>query len=151
MGMFLDVTNSQAFCITFLLWGNPMITNEFPSQKVSNVELWYFYCYQAVEQTVNQMMISNAMMLMWCYCKWHRIYSRAYSRWAPSQWETPLLCNICHWLGQAWNQPCTVSYNTTAVRYFTHCVSPLVLFGIEWLEFCREVDNKHWRASTELD
>ena len=32
------------------------------------------------------------------YC--HHVYkSRADSRFAPSQWETALLCNVSHWLG----------------------------------------------------
>ena len=36
----------------------------------------------------------------WVEGQWFKISYRADSRFAPSQWETPLLCNdVSHWLG----------------------------------------------------
>ena len=72
--------------VTGLCEGNSPVTGEFPTQRASdaeNVSIWW--CHHA---------------LVWCGLKGPMCNIRADSRFAPSQWETPLLCNnVSHWLG----------------------------------------------------
>ena len=61
-------------------------------------------------------------------------YHRSESRFAPSQWETALLCNdVSHWLGQAYNlglRPASerISYHPT-LKLGTAITSLIVLNG----------------------
>ena len=88
--------HGNSFHITGPLW---WITGEFLSQKVNNMELWCILCCQqeqVIEKTVELPVIWDATRLKKCH--WNVI--RTDSRFAPSQWETALLCNdISHWLG----------------------------------------------------
>ena len=120
----------STFFVIGTVWG--VSTCGFPSQRASSdwqipltngaviVELWCLLCSyskQAVEQTVEQTVIWEVMILMWCHCNvvWDVLkikdkfkkflhvvkmtIIRDDSRLAPSQWETLLQSKaVSHWL-----------------------------------------------------
>ena len=51
--------------------GNPLVTIGFHSQRASNANLWCFFNVDLnkLEQTVERLVIWDAMTLMWCHCK----------------------------------------------------------------------------------
>ena len=47
------------------------VSDGFPSQRASNIKLWYFLCWQpeeAVKPTVDLLMISDTLTPIWCHC-----------------------------------------------------------------------------------
>ena len=63
--------NNMEKILLTLCKGNPPVTGGFPSQRASNVDLWYFLCCQpeqSVEQTAEWLVIWDTKMLMWCHC-----------------------------------------------------------------------------------
>ena len=53
------------------LWEEPLASSGLVSQMASNAELWCFlWCWpeKAVEQTVDKVMIWDAITLIWCHC-----------------------------------------------------------------------------------
>ena len=51
--------------------GNPPVTGGLSPQKASNIEIWCLLCcwsLQAVEQTVELLLIGDTVTLMWCRC-----------------------------------------------------------------------------------
>ena len=75
--------------------GKSPVTGEFPAQRASNAEnvsIWWRH---------HEFKISPASHICPCHIVCDTLlYLRAESRFAPSQWETVLLCNdVYHWLG----------------------------------------------------
>ena len=57
---------------------------------------------------------------------------RADSRLAPSQWDTPLLCNVSHWLGASLKSALQL-----------HCLKKLLACGFLWI--C-DICPGHWKS-----
>ena len=77
--------HGSTFCITGPLWGDSPVTHGFHSQRDSKCRAFMFstsFAEQAVEQTVELLVIWDAMMLMWCLCNVIFImYNEHVKRW----------------------------------------------------------------------
>ena len=65
----------SSFSTTGPWWRKPPVTGGFPLQWASSEDLWYSSCCQpeeAVEQTVELSLISDAMTLMQCHYNWNK-------------------------------------------------------------------------------
>ena len=61
----------NTFHIDGPLWGNPPVTGRFPSQRLSDGEVWHFLICKlgwTVEQTIVLPVISDSMILIWHHC-----------------------------------------------------------------------------------
>ena len=81
-------------CIASPLWGNPPIYSGFPSQRASNTEsISMSSCH---ELKLRQRQISFFRIFSSLF---PIVHHRDLSVYGPSQWKTPLQCNIIsHWL-----------------------------------------------------
>ena len=61
--LWVESTTSLGFCDR-----NPLVTGKFPSQKASDVVLWYFICCQPLTQAVKLLVICDALRLKWYHC-----------------------------------------------------------------------------------
>ena len=72
---------------------------------------------------------------------------RANSRFAPSQWETTLLCNdVSHWLGTSLKSALNTTHRGLVkidilLKTFPDAISPLEIFEYNFVCFC---DSKCW-------
>ena len=90
---------------------------------------WNWYCQKLFLRMRNAYQPGTNMFshLLWCKIYWQSMY-RADSRFAPSQWETALLCNdVSHWLVS--NLESALMYSCFRfISYITHimyiCIRP---------------------------
>ena len=73
------MTSSQgnAYCVTSPLWGESTGHWWIPLTKANRKELWCFlWCMpkETVEQTVELLVIWDAMSVMWCHCNAYSIF-----------------------------------------------------------------------------
>ena len=62
-------TSNTVYNYNIMTWRH--ITDAFPSQTASNVDLWWFHCCYlecAVELTIRLSVIWDSIMLLWCHC-----------------------------------------------------------------------------------
>ena len=151
------------FCITGPLWGNPLETGGFPSQRDSSGELCCFLYYpfeQTVKETVKLPVIWDVIVLMWhhpngfqmkhelksfsCFTLWY-VY-REHFVYVPSQWEATLQCNVVsHWLGTCTKWSLCVEHYTDSHHVQSYTINPQQLKAYElWTPsrvWCRDVNT----------
>ena len=80
---------------------------------------------------------------IWCI-------SKADSRFAPSQWETALLCNnISHWLGASLESALYIkpgAHNRQPIAYLYSCAS----YGLSFVSILQKIDHVWWCNVTRL-